>query len=593
MSDHASRLASLRSAMRRAGCDALFVPRADEYLGEYIPANKERLRWLTGFTGSAGMAIIGQSHAAMFVDGRYTVQVRAQVDAEYYAYCELTDAAQLEWLTAHTQTPATLGYDPRLHSERWRRRTEAALQGGGLSLTPTQENLLDLCWEDRPDAAIETVLLQPEALSGESSRDKRHRIARDITERGYDASLLYAPDTVSWLLNLRGTAMPQMPVVSGFALLKSTAEVILFSDPTHVPEGFADHVGSGVRLVAQSDASEAFAEVSGLSVLVDDTLASAWVVQSLRNAGANPTTGDDPVMLPKARKNATELQGARAAHRRDAVAEIGFLTWLDEEVSAGRLHDEAVLADKQLSLRVRQAHFHASSFDTISAAGPNAAMCHYNHLNGRAAGLPMNSIYLNDSGGHYRDGTTDITRCVAIGDPGPEIRRLFTLVLKGHMALARARFPVGTTGSQLDVLARQFLWQEGLDYAHGTGHGVGAFLSVHEGPQRISKLPNSIALQEGMIVSDEPGYYRDGAFGMRCENLLAVSALEGGESSMLGFEVLTLVPFDRRLIDATLLDAHELDWLNAYHERVLNEVGPLLEAGEQSWLQAAVRPIDA
>jgi Xaa-Pro aminopeptidase len=347
-------------------------------------------------------------------------------------------------------------------------------------------------------------------------------------------------------------------------------------------------------VLPEADASSALAAYAGRRVLCDARNASAWIQLELSRHGALLVDGADPIQLEKACKNAVELAGTRNAHRRDAVAEIRFLAWLDREVAAGRLHDEAVLSDTLLSLRQEGEYFHAVSFSTISAAGANAAMCHYNHANAEPARLTMDSVYLLDSGGQYTDGTTDITRTVAIGEPDPEVWRLFTLVLKGHIALAQARFPRGTTGTQLDALARQFLWRAGYDYDHGTGHGVGVFLSVHEGPQRISKAHNGVALRPGMIVSNEPGYYRDGAFGMRCENLQVVRACEDSalETPMLEFETLTLVPFDTRLLDLTLMDASEIDWLNAYHERVAQAIAPYLRGADRDWLVQATRPVD-
>jgi Xaa-Pro aminopeptidase len=414
-----------------------------------------------------------------------------------------------------------------------------------------------------------------------------------VAEAGADAALVFAPDAVSWLLNLRGTDIPCLPVVQGFALLHTGGEVDLFTDPGRIPGGFDEHVGEGVRVIPEREAAVRLADYRDRRVLADPDSANAWTQLLLEENGAILVEGRDPVLIPKACKNAVELAGARRAHLRDAVAVVRFLRWLDEEVAAGRLHDEAALSDHLGELRARGEGFRDFSFDTISAAGPNAALCHYNHRNGKPAPLQMDSVYLVDSGGQYTDGTTDITRTVAVGEPGDEVRRLFTLVLKGHIALATARFPEGTTGTHLDALARQHLWREGFDFDHGTGHGVGSFLSVHEGPQRIARPWNGVALRPGMIVSNEPGYYRDGAFGIRCENLVAVREAENlaGETPMLEFETLTLVPFDRRLLDADLLAPAERRWLDDYHRRVASEVGPLLEAPERAWLERAAAPL--
>jgi len=589
----AARLAAVRDLMAEAGVDALVVPRADEYLGEYIPEDKERLRWISGFTGSAGMAVVLRERAAMFVDGRYTVQVRTQVPGPLFEHHHLVDEPPIPWLAGVLARGARIACDPRLHSLHWYREAQRTLSDAGMALVGNADNLIDRCWHDRPAPVRRPALLLDEAFTGESSSAKRRRIADATRARGCDAALVFAPDSVSWLLNIRGTDMPQLPVVQGFALLDAAATLTLFVDPRRLPEGFHAHVGAGVQVRGEEDIAGAFAALASRKVLADARGASAWLQLELERAGAVLVDGDDPAVIPKACKNPVELAGTRNAHIRDAVAEIRFLAWLDGEVAAGRLHDEALLSDHLLSLRRQGEHFHAVSFNTISAAGANAAMCHYSHLNGVPAKLSMDSDYLLDRGGQYTDGTTDITRTVAIGDPGAEARRLFTLVLKGHIALARARFPRGTTGTQLDALARQFLWREGYDYDHGTGHGVGVFLSVHEGPQRISKAHNGVALRPGMIVSNEPGYYRDGAFGIRCENLQVVRACDEGEyeTPLLEFETLTLVPFDTRLLDTALMDAGERDWLNAYHARVAQTIGPLLPDPERQWLLRATAPV--
>jgi Xaa-Pro aminopeptidase len=586
-------LQAVRKLMAREGYDALVVPRADEYLGEYIPLNKERLHWLSGFTGSAGVALILAERAAIFVDGRYTVQVRAQVDPQLFEYHHLVSEPHDQWLAAALPEGARVACDSRLHSLQWYRNTTETLAAAGVTLVPAPNNLIDRSWPGRPPPVCRPAMLLDEAFTGESSQSKRRRIGGAIEAQGCDAALIFAPDSVSWLLNIRGTDMPQLPVVQGFALLDASGDMMFFVDPHRIPDGFAEHVGEGVRVLDEGSAGNALGSYIDRRVLADAASASAWIQLELTRAGAILVEGRDPSELPKACKNPVELSGTREAHRRDAVAEIRFLAWLDNVVAAGNLPDEAELSDQLLSLRAQGEHFHACSFDTISAAGANAAMCHYNHLNGEPARLTLDSVYLVDSGGQYTDGTTDITRSVAIGDPGDEARRLFTLVLKGHIALAQIRFPLGTSGAHLDALARQFLWREGFDYDHGTGHGVGVFLSVHEGPQRISKQHNGVALHPGMIVSNEPGYYRDGEFGIRCENLVVVqeSVREGEEQSMLEFDAITLVPFDLRLVDVALLTKPELDWLNSYHKLVVARIGPLLDGADRDWLEQATRPL--
>ena len=582
------RLADVRSLMVSAGYDALIVPRADEYLGEYIPVHNERLQWLSGFNGSAGVVILLADRAAIFVDGRYTVQVRQEVSSDLYEYHHLIEEPPMQWLREQLSAGARIAYDPRMHSLSWQRESLRILSGAELELVAQTDNLVDRSWTDRPAPKIEPALLLDQIYSGEASDKKRRRIGEAVAALGADAALVFAPDAVSWLLNIRGTDVPCMPVVQSFAMLSADGSLILFVDPGRVPPGFTAHVGVGVELHPEAQAMAIFERYAGKTVVADPVAANAWTQLALESCGATLLAAD-PVLLPKACKNPVELQGARRAHIRDAVAEVKFLAWLDAQVLAGKLHDEAVLADKLFSFRQLGEHFHDSSFDTISAAGANAAMCHYNHSNGVAATLEMDSVYLLDSGGQYSDGTTDITRTIAIGQPDDEVRHLYTLVLKGHIALARARFPAGTNGTQLDILARQFLWQEGFDYDHGTGHGVGSFLSVHEAPQRIAKHNNTVALLPGMIISNEPGYYRDGCFGIRCENLVVGRESEEcmGETPVMEFETITLVPFDNRLLLPALLTPGEKNWLNSYHAQVRETLEPLLEGADLDWLEQA------
>lgn len=572
--------------------DALIIPHADEYLGEYLPAHNERLHWATGFSGSAGVAIILPDSAAIFVDGRYTVQVAQQVSSEAFAYLHLADDPQLPWLAGKLEKGARVAYDPRMHTLAWQREAHKVLDRAGLELVETSPNPVDTCWSDRPVPEVKPALLLDECYTGRSSVDKRKAIGVEIGAAGADVALIFAADSVAWLLNIRGRDIPSLPLVLGFALLDGDGSMSFFTDPEKIPQGFSQHVGEGVSVRPEQEAPQALAQLKGRRVLADPATANTWTQLSLERAGAELIAAADPVALAKACKNEVEVQGMRNAHLRDAVAEICFLAWLDREVAAGKLHDEAHLADRLFDFRNEQDLFQEVSFDTISAAGGNAAMCHYNHLNGQAARLAMNSVYLVDSGGQYLDGTTDITRTVAIGDPGDEARRMFTLVLKGHIALDQARFPPGTTGTQLDILARQYLWQQGYDYDHGTGHGVGCYLSVHEGPQRIGKAANSTVLQPGMVVSNEPGYYKADCYGIRCENLLViqeVGTLRDSDKPLLGFEALTFVPFDRRMLDLSLLGAGELAWLNEYHARVLEKLAPRLQGDDLNWLQRATQ----
>ena len=583
-------LAAVRAELAKRGVDALVVPRADEYLGEYIPAHNERLRWLSGFTGSAGSVVVTADRAAIFVDGRYTVQVRRQVSAEDFSFHHLLDEPPVPWLAETLPAGSRVLVDPRMFSLDWFDATARRLEASAIELVADTDNPIDRCWDNRPEEQVAEALCLGEEYSGEHSAAKRQRLGEVVGAAGADAALIFAPDSISWLLNLRGRDVPRMPVVLSYAMLAADGSMQVVVDPRRIPDGAQTHVGEGVTFLDPADGEGLLRSFSNTTVMADPATANAWSQQQLRAGGAKLLAAEDPVQLAKACKNPVELAGSREAHRRDAVAVIRFLAWLDVEVDAGRLHDEATLADRLGSLRVEVSGYQEPSFDTISAAAANGAMCHYNHLDNEPALLESGSLYLVDSGGQYIDGTTDITRTVPIGSPSAEMRELFTLVLKGHIALDSMLFPPGTTGTHLDVLARQFLWQSGRDYDHGTGHGVGVFLGVHEGPQRIAKLWNATALKPGMIVSNEPGYYRDGAFGIRCENLVVVSEANdlAHERPMLGFEALTLVPFDRRLIDASALSAAERDWINAYHDRVAREIAPLLSDSEtRAWLDAA------
>ncbi len=588
------RLEAVRAQMAERDLDALVVPRADEYLGEYIPVHNERMMWISGFTGSAGVVIVLRDSAAIFVDGRYTVQVRQQVSDELFEILSLVDEPHMKWLSAQLPEGARIAYDPRMHPLSWQQAAEKILHKAGHELVEQTDNLIDLCWQDRPAPQSRPALLLAEDYSGQHSASKRAEIGNLIAAEGADAAYIFAADSCNWLLNIRGGDVPNLPILLGSGLLHSNGDMVFFTNVDALPDGFDAHVGEGVTVEPESALLDAFKALEGKTVLSDPSTANAWSQLSLDRCGVTRIAGDDPAMLPKACKNSIEVQGMRNAHIRDGAAEVQFLAWLDREVAAGHLHDEATLSDKLGAFRAEQEHFLETSFDTISAAAGNAAMCHYNHLNATPASLEMDGVYLVDSGGQYLDGTTDITRTVAIGEPDEEVRERFTLVLKGMIALGEARFPEGTTGSQLDILARQFLWQRGLDYNHGTGHGVGSCLSVHEGPQRIATVGNGVALKPGMILSDEPGYYKDEQYGMRCENLCVVTEIETMQDSdkkLLGFETLTLVPFDKRLLKVELLSAAELHWLNAYHATVLSRVGPLLEGDDLAWLERATSPI--
>ncbi|MEO0436323.1 MAG: M24B family metallopeptidase [Pseudomonadota bacterium] len=511
------KLSFLRDWMAEQGVDAYCIPRADEYLGEYLPKYNERLHWLTDFTGSAGMAVVLADTAALFVDGRYTVQVRRQVSEAHFELHHLIDTPPAQWLAETLPSGARVACDSRMCSLQWYRATREILAKAQVELLGSTRNPIDEAWLDRPLVRATPALLLEEKYSGESSVSKRERLGAQLSAQGADAALLFAPDSVSWILNLRGDDVPCVPVLLSMAMLEADGSLHLLLDPDRVPEGFAAHVGENVFLVVANEAEDFLSAWDGKTVLADPSTANAWSQLTLEAGGASLLEAADPVIEQKARKNETEIQGTRNAHRRDALAVIRFLAQLDRDLADASKPalSEAVLADRLAELRSELDLFQGPSFDTISAAGANAAMCHYNHLDNEEAFIQRDSVYLVDSGGQYLDGTTDITRTVATGKVEAEVKHLFTLVLKGHIALEQAKFPRGTSGTHLDALARQFLWAEGYDFDHGTGHGVGSFLSVHEGPQRIAKLWNPAELAPGMLLSNEPGYYRDGAFGIR------------------------------------------------------------------------------
>lgn len=588
----AYRLQKVRDSMDVEGVDAYVVPRADEYLGEYVPPQNERLQWISGFTGSAGMVVVLKDSAAIFTDGRYTIQVRQQVPEDCYEFHHLIEEPPVKWLAAALDAGQTVGVDSRMHSLSWYEAATRTLEAAGIKLVELGTNPIDEHWNDRPVPEQKLAMLLDESYTGEHSEHKRRRIGEAISEAGGDIALISQLDSIAWLLNIRGLDVPRLPVLLSFATLRNNGDMTLFTDPRKLPNDFTTHVGRGVTVKEFGELEDELTDLgsTGSKVLADPGMANAWCQLRCSEAGADMVRGTDPVILPKAQKNAVELNGIRNCHVRDGSAVSRYLAWIESEVSAGRLHDEATLADRLESFRRELNDIHDLSFDTISAAGENAALPHYNHNNGEPARLSMNNLYLVDSGGQYSDGTTDITRTVVIGSPSEEHRTMFTLVLKGHIALAQAVFPKGTSGVQLDVLARQFLWQHGADYDHGTGHGVGAFLSVHEGPQRITKSGPQQALLPGMVISNEPGYYKEGAYGIRCENLVVVVEREDG---MLAFETITFAPFDQRLIDISLLTEEERDWLNRYHEAVSEKLTPLMDGDDLSWLQNATTAIAA
>ncbi len=571
------------------------VPHADEYQNEYVPACAERLAWLTGFTGSAGTAVVLAGQAAIFVDGRYTLQVRSQVDLQIWTPRHLMDEPVHSWLPAVLRPGDTLGYDPWLHTPQEVKQLKEACAKAGAALTSCESNPVDAVWQDRPAVPSAKVVPHDLAYAGKSSDEKRHKLSMTLKNDEIGVAVLTAPDSIAWLLNVRGNDVEHTPVPLGFALLHRDATASLFLETNKVSDALVSHLGPAVRIRPVSEFQNALDRLgkTGERVLCDPTRTASWIPERLTRSGARVIEGEDPCLLPKACKNVVEIKGAREAQKRDGAAVCEFLAWLSHEAPKGTLSE----LDAQAYLdacRRRQPLWRDMSFPTISAAGPNGAVVHYRATDEQCRRLEPGMLYLVDSGGQYLDGTTDITRTIAVGSPTQEHRDRYTRVLKGHIALAKATFPKGTTGAQLDALARRPLWEVELDYAHGTGHGVGSYLGVHEGPQRIAKGGHTVALQPGMILSNEPGYYKDGEYGIRLENLVVVTPAptdNGDGREWYAFETITLVPFDTSLIDRALLNAAEREWLNSYHARVREVIGPLVDSSTTAWLEQATKRI--
>jgi Xaa-Pro aminopeptidase len=584
----------IREAVQRQGLDGFLIPHEDEHQNEYLPEANDRLAWATGFTGSAGAAVVLKDKAAIFVDGRYTLQVRDQVDLNLFEIKDLVEGGVTAWLEAQLAAGQVIGYDPRLHSPDTLDRLKAAAQKAGASLKAVEANPLDQAWgEARPGQPEAPVVPHPLEFAGEDSAAKRGRLGEALAKQGADAAVITAPAGIAWLFNIRGGDVIRSPLPLAQSILMADGSAQLFLDPAKVTEDLPAWLGNQVTLQPPEALSAVLEGLKGLRVLVDPAQSSSWYFDALQGAGAEVVRGADPTALPRACKNPTEIEGARKAHARDGAALSRFLHWLASEAEQS-LPDEITVVKTLEAFREATGALKDLSFDTIAGAGPNGAIVHYRPVQRLNRKLEPNSLLLVDSGAQYLDGTTDVTRTVAIGEPSQEMKERFTLVLKGHLALARVRFPAGVTGSALDALARMALWQHGLDYDHGTGHGVGSYLGVHEGPQRISKAPSTVALQPGMIVSNEPGYYKTGAYGIRIENLQVVTpaaVIEGGEQPMLGFEALTLAPIDRRLVATGLLTREELQQLNAYHARVLDVIGPQLDGATRAWLEQVCAPL--
>jgi len=580
----ASRLAALRAELSARGLDGFLVPRADAHQGEYVAPHDERLSWLTGFTGSAGTCAVLPDAAGVFIDGRYTLQVRGQIDLTQFTPVPWTGTEVAPWIAEHL-AKGVIGFDPWLHTPREIAELRRVLSPD-VTLQAVADNPLDAVWADQPAAPSAAIATHPLNLSGEASADKRARLAADLMDRNATAAVLSLPDSIAWLLNIRGADIARTPVALLFAILHADGSVDLFNAADRADDALRDHLGPDVRLHGMDTFAQQLDALDG-TIALDQSSAPMWIADRL-----DTTIDFEPVRLPKARKNPAEIEGSRTAHRRDAAAMAQFLHWLDEQAPSGTL-TEIAIAQQLESYRQATNQLRDISFETISGSGANGAIVHYRVTEESDRTLSSGELMLVDSGGQYLDGTTDITRTIAVGPVDPDAAKAFTLVLRGMIAISHLRWPAGLGGAHLDALARAPLWSAGMDYAHGTGHGVGAYLGVHEGPQSLSRR-STVPFEPGNILSNEPGYYREGAFGIRIENLLVVqdaSNIAGGDAAMLGFETLTLVPIDRRLIVLHLLSAEERDWLNRYHSRVYAEIGPLVPPATREWLKAACAPL--
>jgi Xaa-Pro aminopeptidase len=597
MSTHEARLQALREQLKSERLDGFVVPLTDEHMSEYVGSYAQRLAWLTGFQGSAGSAVVLPEAAAIFTDGRYTLQVRDQVDGRHWSYQSVPETSIADWLKEHAPEGGRVGYDPWLHTKDWVGKAREALAARGAELVPVGRNPIDAVWAEQPGPSTARLIVHPETYAGKSSAAKRQEMGDWLREQKADAAVLSALDSIAWTFNVRGADVDHTPVALSFALVHEDGTADLFVSSEKIGDDVRQHLGNGVRVHERHAFEPHLRGLVGKTVVADPERAVAAIFEALEGAGAKVVQKRDPAVLAKAIKNEAEVGGHRSAQARDGAAMARFLHWLSIEAPKGGL-DEISAASKLEEFRRTGGDLRDLSFDTISGAGPNGAIVHYRVTEETNRPLELNSLYLIDSGGQYPDGTTDITRTVAIGEPTAEMRDRFTRVLKGHIAVARAIFPEGTRGSQLDSFARQYLWEAGLDYAHGTGHGVGSFLAVHEGPQRISaaNYPGSgwdEPLRAGMFLSNEPGYYKTGEYGIRVENLVMVTPMEiaGAEKPMLGYETLTFAPIDRTLIESALLSSQECRWLNDYHAKVLEIVAPQLEGEALAWLQEQCRPI--
>jgi len=589
-----ARLKLLRAELERRGLDGFLVPRADAHQNEYVAPCDERLTWLTGFTGSAGTALVLADKAAIVVDGRYTLQAAAQVDTASFEVVPLADVSPERWIEKNLPPGARFGYDPWLITQDGLERLRRAVTVAEGTLVAVEGNPLDAVWTDRPPAPLGAVVIRDPALAGESVEAKLERLRAALHEQKLDATVLSDPHGVAWTFNIRGADVDFTPLPLSWAIIPAVGRPTLLVDGRKLSNAARDELSRHAEIVepAYLERSLELTAANGAVIRLDQATAPALLATQIEAAGGKVSKGASPVSLMQAAKNEAELAGMRTAHVRDGAALVRFLAWFDAEAPKGNLTEIEVVCALE-SFRRDTGALRDVSFPSISGAGPNGAIVHYRVSEATNRRLNPGELFLIDSGAQYEDGTTDVTRTIAVGEPTPEMRDRFTRVLKGHIAIARAVFPVGASGAQLDPFARQYLWAAGLDFEHGTGHGVGAYLSVHEGPARISKL-GTVPLARGMVLSNEPGYYKTGAFGIRLENLEIVvdgPEVPGAEKKLLAFETLTLAPFDRRVLDLSLMTSDEIAWLNDYHARVLKEIGPLVEGAVLDWLKAATAPL--
>ncbi len=592
MSIFQQRLAGLRAQMEKCALDGFIVPRADEFQGEYVPACAERLKWLTGFTGSAGAAVVLKDRAVVMTDGRYTIQIKRQVDRELYDTADYMKTPLTGWITENAGKGAKIGFDPWVHTAGQIDGWHEKLDPKGIEMVPVEENLVDLAWDGRPEPPMDPVEIFPEKIAGKSSADKRAEIAAAIGDQGADAAILASPDSTAWLLNIRGHDVPHVPLALSYAFLWQDGKVDWFIPESKVGADVRRHIGNAVRVRSPDDLPEAMNGLAGKTVMLDPKSAAQWFRARLEEAGAKVKDVRDPCILPKACKTKAEQEAMIRAHERDGLSLTRFLAWLDRAAAEGG-QTELTIEDKLKEFRSMDPEFREDSFDPICGFGPNGAVIHYRATEETCLPIRGDSLLLIDSGGQYQEGTTDVTRTIAIGAPAQDMRENFTRVLKGHIAIASARFPEGTVGAQIDALARRPLWDAGLDYAHGTGHGVGCYLSVHEEAASISPRGTE-PLRPGMVLSNEPGYYREGAYGIRIENLVLVE--DSGEknengAAILQFRTITLAPIDRRLIEPSLLTDQEKDWLNAYHALVYSTFSEKMNDDEAKWLRQMTESI--